>query len=587
MATLASAGLAGLQQFLAPSPEGTDPSRSAAPVDERLRLLAALDPLIRDLIDGIAAEVASSPVRAVLLALATEDLARTMGRAQIVAAGKIEESDAHTLKEEVLARVHEVHGNLAGFIEGTLVLPADDCNSPGTKMLFKDATDLLKKQLHLSFAASKQRLDTRDLLLPRAGFNGATIPPRFGVLSTVFNAGTADPQQVALAARRLLAMEPGIGCQEHPAESARLIEEQVAESLVFRDATGTDRLLKGIAARLDTEALERSEARMDAHLGLTFKGRQARGFIWELCTDILGHETLCGLADQVANPRSPFGSTGDRSPEPATAPGTVEPPRLPGFPDDEHSPDAPLIPVWAIDPDIPEDLRPRAAFTDLGQAGPGVGMAPGLQLLPGETAADAQQRAKARALHQFVFDAMRGVADGGPGAFPGLPLKPNTDLVVTISWDSLVGKLNDPGITQRNHAVSAGYARRLACSANAIPAVLGTKSEPLDLGRKQRFFSRAQRRAMLLRDKGCINPGCSMAAHRCEANHITPWYLGGKTDLANGALLCSLCHASFHAGHFGIVVVDAVPYVLQSKVLDPEQRLRRNWVFHPEATAID
>lgn len=165
-------------------------------------------------------------------------------------------------------------------------------------------------------------------------------------------------------------------------------------------------------------------------------------------------------------------------------------------------------------------------------------------------------------------------------------MKPNIDLIVTISWDSLIGKLNDPGISNHGHLVSAAYARRLACVANVLPAVLGTESQPLDLGRTQRFFSRAQRRAMALRDRGCINPGCTMAAHRCEANHIQPWYLGGETDLSNGALLCPICHASFHAGHFKIVVLKSIPYVLQNKAVDPEQRLRRNWFFHPQSDSV-
>ena len=43
--------------------------------------------------------------------------------------------------------------------------------------------------------------------------------------------------------------------------------------------------------------------------------------------------------------------------------------------------------------------------------------------------------------------------------------------------------------------VSAGTARRLAADANLIPIVLGGNSEVLDLGRKQRLFSPAQKHA--------------------------------------------------------------------------------------------
>ncbi|GAA1871089.1 hypothetical protein GCM10009715_17480 [Paeniglutamicibacter psychrophenolicus] len=589
-ATLATAGLAGLQQILAPSTEGPDANPSAATVDEKLRLLAVLNSMQKILHDDLAQAVSSSPARAVFLALLTEDLARTAGRAQIVAAGKLEETEAHTLREEPLARLQEVHRDLAAFIGGSTSLPDDQRNAPGTKMLFKDATELVKDQLQLSFAQAKHRIIVHDLLLPHAGFNGSVVPPRFGQLASVFNDGSADPHQVALAARRMLALQPGIDAQQDPVATAAAIEQQLAESLADRNTAGTAQLFKRFCAELDACALERSEAEMEAHVGLRYKGKQSRGFIWELCTDLRGHEMLQKLSDQLSNPRSAFGrdATSPAGDSNGQQPGEYAggQPELPGLSTGPLSPAAHLIPPWAVDPDMPEDQRPRAGFTDVGLPGSAEDQMPGLQLQPGETPAAARERLKARSLLQFLFDSARFVADGDQEAAPDLPMRPNVELIVTISWDSLIGKLNDPGITSHNHLVSAGYARRLACSANVIPAVLGTESQPLDLGRTQRFFNRAQRRAMMLRDRGCINPGCSMAGHRCEANHIKPWYLGGETNLANGALLCPACHASFHAGHFKIVVVNSIPYVLQNKARDPEQRLRRNWIFHPRAKAI-
>ncbi|OIH86709.1 hypothetical protein BLJ79_01735 [Arthrobacter sp. UCD-GKA] len=589
-ATLATAGLAGLQQILAPSTKDLNANPSATTVDEKLRLLAVLNSMQKILLDDVAHAVSSSPARSVFLALLTEDLARTAGRAQIVEAGKLEETEAHTLREEPLALLHEAHRGLAAFIGGSISLPGDHRNAPGTKMLFKDATDLLKDQLHLSFAQAKHRVIVHDLLLPRAGFNGAVLPPHFGQLASVFNDGSADPHEVALAARRMLALQPGIDAQQDPAATAESIEQQLAESLEDRNPSGTAQLFKRISAELDASALERSEAEMEAHIGLRYKGKQPRGFIWELCTDLRGHAMLQTLSDQLSNPRSAFGR--DTTPPDGEGNGqqsgesSGEQPELPGLSNESLFPVAPPVPAWAVDPDMPEDQRPRAGFADVGRPGTAEDQMPGLQLQPGEAPAAARERLKARSLLRFLFDSARFVADGDQEASPDLPMRPNVELIVTISWDSLIGKLNDPGLTSHNHLVSAGYARRLACSANVIPAVLGTESQPLDLGRTQRFFNRAQRRAMMLRDIGCINPGCSMAGHRCEANHIKPWYLGGETNLANSALLCPACHASFHAGHFKIVVVNSIPYVLQNKALDPEQRLRRNWIFHPSAKAI-
>ena len=327
---------------------------------------------------------------------------------------------------------------------------------------------------------------------------------------------------------------------------------------------------------------------MEANFGLRFQGKRARGFVWELCTGVEGHEFLTKVSDELANPHSSFGrgvgETEHNGPSPVDD--GEQQPSLPGLAATSPPDDAGIIPSWAIDPGIPVEQRPRAGFTDLGQPAVAGNPGPEIQLLPGESLLEARERLRARNLLQAFFDSMRFTGSRERDAKGGLPARPNVEMIVTISWDSLVGKLNDPGITTHGHLVSAGYARRMACVANVIPAVMGTESQPLDLGRTQRFFSRAQRRAMALRDRGCINPGCSMAAHRCEANHIQPWYLGGKTDLANSALLCPTCHAAFHAGHFKIIVVNSIPYVLQNMAMDPEQRLRRNWIFHPHGAPI-
>jgi hypothetical protein len=95
--------------------------------------------------------------------------------------------------------------------------------------------------------------------------------------------------------------------------------------------------------------------------------------------------------------------------------------------------------------------------------------------------------------------------------------------------------------------VSPGEACRLACGAGIIPAVLGGPSAVLDLGREQRLFSKAQRIAMVLRDKGCRAEGCDRPPSWTEAHHLTrPWAVGGNTDLADGILLCGYHHRLAH-----------------------------------------
>ena len=120
-----------------------------------------------------------------------------------------------------------------------------------------------------------------------------------------------------------------------------------------------------------------------------------------------------------------------------------------------------------------------------------------------------------------------------------------TTLMVTIDFDGLRDGLGTALVGDT--PITAGEARRLACAANLLPAVLGGDSEILDLGRARRLFSPAQRKAMAIRDRTCRAECCEIPAAWCEAHHAAaPWAAGGRTDLADGLLLCSWHHHRAH-----------------------------------------
>ena len=121
-----------------------------------------------------------------------------------------------------------------------------------------------------------------------------------------------------------------------------------------------------------------------------------------------------------------------------------------------------------------------------------------------------------------------------------------TTVIVTVPLESLREELGSGELGPAEH-LSAGEVRRLACTAAIIPAVLGGKSEVLDLGRSSRLFKPAQRKAMVVRDRECRAEGCTIPAAWCEAHHWgRPWSKGGKTDLEDGVLLCSWHHHRAH-----------------------------------------
>ena len=125
-----------------------------------------------------------------------------------------------------------------------------------------------------------------------------------------------------------------------------------------------------------------------------------------------------------------------------------------------------------------------------------------------------------------------------------------TRVIVTIAWEDLKSGLG-VGMLGDGTRITAAEARRLACNAGIIPAVLGGKSEVLDLGRSRRLYNTAQRQAMAIGHPTCRAEGCTIPADWCEGHHFTQsWVDGGKTNLKDGKLFCPWDHHRAHDNRY-------------------------------------
>ena len=85
------------------------------------------------------------------------------------------------------------------------------------------------------------------------------------------------------------------------------------------------------------------------------------------------------------------------------------------------------------------------------------------------------------------------------------------------------------------------------CDASFHAALVDTLGVPVDMGRATRSPTPAQRRALHVRDGGCVFPGCDAPTAWCDAHHIDEWERdGGSTDLDNLVLLCRRHHRVAH-----------------------------------------
>lgn len=133
---------------------------------------------------------------------------------------------------------------------------------------------------------------------------------------------------------------------------------------------------------------------------------------------------------------------------------------------------------------------------------------------------------------------------------------------------------------RRGHGFVAGQAdtvsvetiERLACTGELGVLKFDAAGQPFDEAREQRFYTRRQRRAMAARDGGCRFPECDRPASWTEAHHIKFWARdNGKTDIADGILLCRHHHLLLHNNHWEIERGGSEYWLIPPPDIDPEQ----------------
>ncbi|WP_193105071.1 HNH endonuclease signature motif containing protein [Brachybacterium sp. FME24] len=116
-------------------------------------------------------------------------------------------------------------------------------------------------------------------------------------------------------------------------------------------------------------------------------------------------------------------------------------------------------------------------------------------------------------------------------------------------------------------------AERLVCTGKVAITITDAGGEILHLGRSRRLASRAQRRALRLRDTTCAFPGCHQSQH-LDAHHTVPWSEGGPTDIEGLALLCRRHHVMVHEGGLRLVLdaTSTTPLRRRFEVVDSDGR---------------
>ena len=128
------------------------------------------------------------------------------------------------------------------------------------------------------------------------------------------------------------------------------------------------------------------------------------------------------------------------------------------------------------------------------------------------------------------------------------------------------------GITE---PVSAKTVREMADDAGFTPIVLDEHGALIATAPRQRFFPTRMRQQIIVRDgHQCIWLGCCAPPGWLDAHHVIEYSKGGKTEVANGVMICPAHHKFLEYSGYELKMINGTPWLLAPFQVDPTQTWR-------------
>src|SRR5690554_869172 len=172
-----------------------------------------------------------------------------------------------------------------------------------------------------------------------------------------------------------------------------------------------------------------------------------------------------------------------------------------------------------------------------------------------------------RTVDQQRHDVMAAIIDGfsRSGTAPTIGGASPT-VLVSVTAENLesgrgAGYVSLGGLGGETVSLSLRAVHQLICIGGTQQVTLDPQGAILGLGSEQRCFTPNQRKAIALRDGGCIIPGCAIPAAATEIHHVIPDAEGGPTHTDNGVLLCWFHHRTIGTSGWDIRMINRTPHV--------------------------
>lgn len=123
--------------------------------------------------------------------------------------------------------------------------------------------------------------------------------------------------------------------------------------------------------------------------------------------------------------------------------------------------------------------------------------------------------------------------------------------------------------------ISMATVERFLCSTGTVGVKFDDDGQCVNVGRDQRLFTERQRIGLAIRDGGCRIGNCDRPPDWCEAHHIDYWHRDdGRTNIADGILLCRNHHMLLHNNNWRIVRDGGTYWLIPPPEVDATQTPR-------------
>jgi hypothetical protein len=178
-----------------------------------------------------------------------------------------------------------------------------------------------------------------------------------------------------------------------------------------------------------------------------------------------------------------------------------------------------------------------------------------------------------RTTEQIAVDAFVELVRLGADAAPEIVGTQPPAVRILVTDHDLARRAGRGWIEGQTSPLSISTVERELCNRGTVPIHFDSVGQIVNVGRDRRLFTPRQRIGLAVRDGGCRFPGCDRPPSWCEAHHVDEWFRDhGRTDIADGILLCRHHHLLIHNNEWRVTRQGADYFLVPPPSVDPARR---------------